>query len=253
MPSDAKLLTNKTIVVTGAAAERGIGRATCTLALAHGAKVIALDKHFQNETNSQHKSDDTYHQLQCDVSNQADCERIAHYARENGGIDGLVHCAGIAEPGTLDAITHEKFHLMMNINLWGTIQIIQAIAPVMVAKERGSIVCLSSLAAQRGGGFVGGLHYTAAKAGVLGVVRSLAREFGPKGIRVNAVAPGLIDTDMTTPFMPHDVRAELGKQAVLQRLGTAEEVAGVCIFLASDLSGYITGATIDVNGGLHIH
>ncbi len=244
------LLSDRTIVVTGAGAPRGIGQAACRMALERGARVHAVDRDAEALAALRERLPGLASAIACDVTSEDDCARVSAGA---GAADALIHCAGIAEPLALADLTRERYDRMLDVNLWGTIQIVKALAPAMAARGSGSIVCLSSLAGQRGGGFVGGLHYAAAKAGVLGFVRGLARELGPRGVRVNAVAPGLVDTDMTVPFMPADVRAQLARQAVLGRLATPEEVAGACLFLASDLAGYVTGATLDVNGGLHIH
>ncbi len=112
---------------------------------------------------------------------------------------------------------------------------------------------MSSVSAQRGGGIFGGPHYSAAKAGVLGLTRAMARELGADGIRVNAVAPGLIETDITQGKLSDTQKANIISQIPLGRLGQADDVAGICVFLASELSRYVTGAVVDVNGGMHIH
>ena len=125
--------------------------------------------------------------------------------------------------------------------------------PHMLERRRGSIACMSSVSAQRGGGIFGGPHYSAAKAGVLGLAKAMARELGPNGVRVNCVAPGLITTDITGDKLTEAMSAEIIKAIPLQRLGAASDVANVFLFLASDLSAYITGAVIDVNGGMLIH
>jgi NAD(P)-dependent dehydrogenase (short-subunit alcohol dehydrogenase family) len=219
----------------------------------HGATVIALDNNAEALAEMARNMGEPHRGIACDICSDVDCDRAAGEIVASGGADILVHCAGIAEPLGLADLTRERYDKMLDVNLWGTIQIVRSLAPQMIERGKGSIVCLSSLAAQRGGGFVGGLHYAAAKAGVLGFVRGLARELGPRGVRVNAVAPGLVDTDMTGPFMAPEQRNQLAATAPLGRLARPEEVAGACLFLASDLSSYVTGATLDVNGGLHIH
>jgi NAD(P)-dependent dehydrogenase (short-subunit alcohol dehydrogenase family) len=246
------LLPNMTIVVTGAASDRGVGRATCRLAQAEGARIIAADRDGDGLARLQDELGDAIITAKCDLTRSEDCEDLAQIAAAQDA-SGLVHCAGRAEPMGLKDLDRASYERMLDVNLWGTLQIVQALAPAMTKRGAGSIVCLSSLAGQRGGGYVGGLHYSASKAAVLGAVRSLARELGPQNIRVNAVAPGLVDTDMTAPFMSREQRAELAKQAPLGRMASADEVAGVCLFLVSRFSTYVTGATIDVNGGLHIH
>ncbi len=247
------LLSGKTILVTGAAAPRGIGRAACRLGAEHGATIIAVDRDQDGLADLKNAQPGLATTITCDLSREHECQAAADHVAALGGCDAIIHCAGIAEPMFLPELDRARYDRMLDVNLWGTLQLLKAMAPAMAARKAGSIVCLSSLAAERGGGFVGGLHYTASKAAILGVVKSLARELGPSNVRVNAVCPGLVDTDMTAPFMAADVRAQLAKQAVLGRMASADDVAGVCLFLASDLSAYVTGATIDVNGGLHIH
>ena len=129
----------------------------------------------------------------------------------------------------------------------------QAVIPHMRSRKSGSIACMSSVSAQRGGGIFGGPHYSAAKAGVLGLAKALARELGPDNIRVNCVTPGLIQTDITGGKLTDEMKADIIKGIPLGRLGTAEDVARIYLFLASDLSSYTTGAVIDVNGGMLIH
>jgi NAD(P)-dependent dehydrogenase (short-subunit alcohol dehydrogenase family) len=139
------------------------------------------------------------------------------------------------------------------VNLRGVFYLSQAFIPHMRERKQGSIACMSSVSAQRGGGIFGGPHYSAAKAGVLGLAKAMARELGPDNIRVNCVTPGMIQTDITGGKLTDELRAEIRKGIPLDRLGDAEDVAGAYLFLASDLSSYITGAVIDVNGGMLIH
>jgi NAD(P)-dependent dehydrogenase (short-subunit alcohol dehydrogenase family) len=139
------------------------------------------------------------------------------------------------------------------VSLRGTLYMSQAAIPAMRAAKSGSIVCISSVSAQRGGGIFGGPHYSAAKAGVLGLARAMAREFGADGIRVNCITPGLIETDITAGKLSDEKKVEINSTIPLARLGRADDVAGACVFLASALSAYCTGITLDVNGGMLIH
>ena len=139
------------------------------------------------------------------------------------------------------------------MNLKGVLFLSQAVMPHMRGRKAGAIACMSSVSAQRGGGILGGAHYSAAKAGVLGLARAMARELGPDNIRVNCVAPGLIQTDIIAGKISDEKRAEILTGVPLGRLGVAQDVANIFLFLASDLSAYTTGAVIDVNGGMHIH
>lgn len=129
----------------------------------------------------------------------------------------------------------------------------QAVIPNMREHKSGSIICLSSVSAQRGGGIFGGSHYSAAKAGVLGLGKAMARELGSDNIRVNSITPGLIQTDITQGKLTDEMRADIIKGIPLARLGEAKDVANACVFLASELSSYLTGITLDVNGGMLIH
>ena len=123
----------------------------------------------------------------------------------------------------------------------------------MRAQQSGSIVCISSVSAQRGGGILGGPHYSAAKAGMLGLARAMAREYGPDNIRVNCITPGLIATDINKGKIPEDKRQTILDGIPLGRIGVPQDVAGCVLFLASDLSAYCTGITLDINGGMLIH
>lgn len=129
----------------------------------------------------------------------------------------------------------------------------QAVIPTMQAARAGSIVCISSMSAQQGGGVFGGAHYCAAKAGVLGLTRAMARELGPHNIRANAISPGLILTDFSRSGSTDASKHEKAQAWPMRRAGHPTEVAGACLFLASDLASFVTGATLDVNGGAHMH
>jgi NAD(P)-dependent dehydrogenase (short-subunit alcohol dehydrogenase family) len=122
----------------------------------------------------------------------------------------------------------------------------------MRKQKKGSIICISSVSAERGGGVFGGPHYSAAKAGILGLAKAIAREVAPEGIRVNAIAPGFIDTDITHGKMTEEQRAVLVQSIPMGRIGQPIDVARACLFLASPLSEYITGEVLDVNGGMHM-
>ncbi len=170
-----------------------------------------------------------------------------------GQVDVLVNNAGISQPLKLMEIDPQNWDRVMAVNLDGVLYLSQAFIPHMRERKQGSIACMSSVSAQRGGGIFGGPHYSAAKAGVLGLAKAMARELGPDNIRVNSVTPGLIQTDITGGKLTDTMRQEILKGIPLNRLGDAEDVANVYLFLASDLSSYVTGAVIDVNGGMLIH
>ena len=248
------LLDNKTIIVTGAASPRGIGKATARALAAHGARIAILDLRREDAEAAAAELGTNHLGLACDVTDRDACVAAARATLERyGRIDGLVNNAGITQPvRTLD-ISGRDFDAIVDVNLRGTLYMSQAVLPAMKEQRGGSIVCMSSVSAQRGGGIFGGPHYSAAKAGVLGLGKAMARELGPDGIRVNSITPGLIQTDITGGKLTDEMRQEIIKGIPLSRLGTADDVAAIYLFLASDLSAYVTGAVIDVNGGMLIH
>ncbi|CAB3726892.1 3-oxoacyl-[acyl-carrier-protein] reductase FabG [Paraburkholderia phenoliruptrix] len=248
------LLENKVVIVTGAASPRGIGKATAKALAAQGAHVVILDLREEDAKAAAADLGAGHLGLACDVTDKAACVKAAKAALEPyGRIDGLVNNAGITQPvRTLD-ISAEGFDAIVDVNLRGTLYMSQAVLPAMKEQKSGSIVCMSSVSAQRGGGIFGGPHYSAAKAGVLGLARAMAREFGPDSIRVNSITPGLIQTDITGDKLTPEMRTDIIKGIPLGRLGDAADVANACLFLVSDLSTYLTGITLDVNGGMLIH
>lgn len=248
------LVENKVIIVTGAASPRGIGKATAKALAAQGATIVILDLRLEDAQAAAGDLGDEHLGLACDVTDKAACERAAQaVVARYGRIDGLINNAGITQPlRTLD-IQAGNFDAVVDVNLRGTLYMSQAVLPQMKAQHSGSIVCMSSVSAQRGGGIFGGPHYSAAKAGVLGLAKAMAREFGADSIRVNSITPGLIQTDITGDKLTPEMRADIIKGIPLARLGDAADVANACMFLVSDLSSYLTGITLDVNGGMLIH
>jgi len=139
------------------------------------------------------------------------------------------------------------------VNLLSTLNMSQAVIPHMRDRKTGKLVNMSSVSAQRGGGIFGGPHYSAAKAGVLGLTKAMARELAPDGIRSNAICPGFIATDITAGKLTNEMKAQILEGIPMGRAGEASDVAGCALFLASDLSAYVTGSEVDVNGGSLIH
>ncbi|PLL62956.1 short-chain dehydrogenase, partial [Klebsiella pneumoniae] len=185
-----------------------------------------------------------------EVQVQAAIEQIlAKYGR----VDVLVNNAGITQPLKLMDIKRANYDAVLDVSLRGTLLMSQAVIPTMRAQKSGSIVCISSVSAQRGGGIFGGPHYSAAKAGVLGLARAMARELGPDNVRVNCITPGLIQTDITAGKLTDDMTANILAGIPMNRLGDAIDIACAALFLGSDLSSYSTGITLDVNGGMLIH
>jgi NAD(P)-dependent dehydrogenase (short-subunit alcohol dehydrogenase family) len=248
------LLENKVIMVTGAASPRGIGKATAKALAAQGAHVVVIDLRKEDAEAAAADLGKEHLGLACNVTDKAACVSAARATLERyGRIDGLINNAGITQPVRTLEIGGKDFDAIVDVNLRGTLYMSQAVIPAMKEQKSGSIVCMSSVSAQRGGGIFGGPHYSAAKAGVLGLAKAMAREFGPDRIRVNSITPGLIQTDITGDKLTPDMRTEIIKGIPLGRLGDAADVANACLFLVSDLSTYLTGITLDVNGGMLIH
>jgi NAD(P)-dependent dehydrogenase (short-subunit alcohol dehydrogenase family) len=248
------LLQGKVAAISGAASARGIGRATAKLFAEHGAKVAILDLDALGAEAAAAELGPDHLGLGCDVTDPASCNAAAAAVLARyGRCDILLNNAGITQPLKVMEISAADWAKVIDVNLSGALHLSQAFIPHMRARRQGSIACMSSVSAQRGGGIFGGPHYSAAKAGVLGLAKAMARELGPDGIRVNCVTPGLIQTDITGGKLTDELRTEIRKGIPLNRLGEASDVAGAYLFLASDLSAYITGAVIDVNGGMLIH
>ena len=248
------LLGDKVCVISGAASLRGIGLATARLFARHGARVAILDLDAAAAQSAAAGLGERHAGYACDVTDPEACKVAASRVIEQfGQVDVLINNAGVTQPVKTLAITQHDLERLLRVNLNGVLYLSQAFIPHMQARRSGSIGCMSSVSAQRGGGIFGGPHYSAAKAGVLGLAKAMAREFGPDGIRVNCVTPGLIETDITGGLLTPPMREEIKRGIPLNRLGTAEDVAGIFLFLASDLSAYVTGAVIDVNGGMLIH
>ena len=247
------LLTGEVAVVTGAASQRGIGQAIARLYAEQGANVAVVDKDGQGAQRSAERLGSIHRGYRCDVARRTEVEAVfLQVAQELGPISILVNNAGITQPKRISEITEADYDAVLDVNLRGAFLCSQAVIPGMRRLGRGSIICISSVSAKRGGGIFGGPHYSAAKAGILGLTRALARELAPEGIRVNAIAPGLIDTDITQGKLSDELKAEIVRAIPMGRLGQPMDVARACLFFAGSLSEYITGEVMDVNGGMHI-
>lgn len=248
------LLADKVAVISGAASPRGIGLATARLFASQGAKVAILDLDLDASRQAAETLGSNHIGVACDVTDRERCVvAIGAVLTAFGRVDVLINNAGITQPLKLMEIDERSWDLVVDVNLRGVLHLSQAVIPHMRERGSGAIACMSSVSAQRGGGIFGGPHYSAAKAGVLGLAKNMARELGPDGIRVNCVTPGLIETDITGGKLNDEMKADIIKGIPLMRLGRTSDVAGAFLFLASELSAYITGAVIDVNGGMLIH
>jgi NAD(P)-dependent dehydrogenase (short-subunit alcohol dehydrogenase family) len=255
-----RLLEGRTAVISGAGRARGIGKATARLFIEHGARVALLD--LDEDEVRQAAVDVSGGQpvavgIRCDVTSEASCraaiDQVLQWDPSGGRVDVLVNNAGMTQKRGVAEISADDYQLVTDVVLRGTVLLSQAVIPAMRAQKSGSIVAVSSMSAQQGGGIFGGAHYCAAKAGVLGFSRALAKELGVDGIRANAVSPGLIITDFSRSNRSDEEKDASAQGCPLQRAGRPVELASACLFLASDLSSFVTGATLDVNGGAYMH
>jgi NAD(P)-dependent dehydrogenase (short-subunit alcohol dehydrogenase family) len=248
------LLQDKYVIVTGAASPRGLGKATAKLFAEHGATVAILDLDAGAAEAAAADLGEAHVGLGCDVTDKAGCEAaVARLLERWESIDVLVNNAGITQPLKIMDIEPRNYDAVLDVNLRGTLYMSQAVIPAMRQQKAGSIVNLSSVSAQRGGGIFGGPHYSAAKAGVLGLTKAMARELAPDNVRVNAICPGFIATDITAGKLTPEMNQSILAGIPMGRAGDAVDVAGCALFLASDLAAYCTGTEIDVNGGSLIH
>ena len=249
-----RLLEGRAAIVTGAASPRGLGKATARLFAEHGCRVAILDLDAQEAAQAAADIGDGHLGLACDVTSRQACDAaMAAVEDAFGQVDILVNNAGITQPLKVMEIGPDDYDAVLDANLRGTLNMSQAAIPHMRGRGAGAVVNMSSVSAQRGGGVFGGPHYSAAKAGILGLTRAMARELAPDGIRVNAICPGFIDTDITAGRLTDEMRAQIRSAIPMGRVGEASDVAGCALFLACDLSAYVTGSEVDVNGGSHIH
>ena len=248
------LLKDKVAVITGGAGANGLGFATARMMAAQGATIVILDLAQADPAGAAARLGPQHMGLVADVTDKASCQSaVDQVVAKLGRIDVLFNNAGITQPRKTLDITPADYDAVMDVSLRGMLYASQAVVPVMQKQKSGSIICTSSVSAQRGGGILGGPHYSAAKAGMLGLARAMAREYGPDHIRVNCVTPGLIATDINKGKIPEDKRQSILDGIPLGYIGSPDDVAGCVVFLASDLSGYCTGITLDVNGGMLIH
>jgi len=248
------LLENKVVLITGGAGPNGLGFATALEMAKHGARVGILDLAHAGPVEAAARLGDAHFGVIGNVTDKVAVDRaVAQVLAKFGRIDILVNNAGITQPRKTVDISAADYDAVLDVSLRGTLLCSQAVIPGMELQQSGSIICISSVSAQRGGGIFGGPHYSAAKAGVLGLARAMARELGSAGIRVNCITPGLIDTDIIKGKLSEERKVEIAETIPLGRLGYPIDIAGACVFLGSDLSAYCTGVTLDVNGGMLIH
>ena len=230
--------------------DRGIGAAAARAFYAAGYRVAVLYHSNADAAAALEKQLPGVLAVQCDVASRASCELAFRTVEQAlGRVDVLVSNAGIAQQKLFTDITPEEWQRMLDVNLSGAFHLCQLALPGMIRRKAGRILTVSSMWGQTGGSCE--VHYSAAKAGLIGLTKALAKEEGPSGITVNCVAPGVIDTDMMASFTAED-KAALAEETPVGRLGTAEEVAKLLLYLAGEDAGYITGQVFGVNGGLVI-
>lgn len=245
-----KFLQDKNAIITGGA--RGIGKAIALAFAKAGANVAILD------IGSQEAAEETVAELEslgvkgkafhCDVTDfAATKDVVTRVKKEFGSVDLLVNNAGILRDGLLITMKEEDFDAVININLKGAFNMIRHVGPVMLRQRGGKIINMASIAGLMGN--AGQANYSAAKAGMIALTKTTARELGSRGITCNAIAPGFVETDMTAS-MNEQVLTEAAKAIPLGRLARPEEIAQLAVFLAS--SDYITGEVIKIDGGLYI-
>ena len=245
-----KLLAGKVALITGAA--RGIGKAIALKYASEGADVAFTDLTIDENAEKTKAEIEAYGVRALAIaSNAANFEEshavVEQVVKEFGKLDILVNNAGITKDGLMMRMSEQQWDAVINVNLKSAFNFVHAVTPVMMRQRGGSIINMSSVVGV--GGNAGQANYSASKAGMIGLTKSIAQELGSRGVRANAVAPGFIITEMTGK-LPEDVKKQWADQIPLRRGGKPEDVADVCTFLASDLSSYVTGQVISVCGGM---
>ncbi|MDR2692093.1 MAG: 3-oxoacyl-[acyl-carrier-protein] reductase [Dysgonamonadaceae bacterium] len=245
------LLEGKTAIVTGAA--RGIGKAIAVRFAGEGCHIAFTDLAIDDNAKATEKEIAALGvKVKAYASNAADFEDthtvVNEIVKDFGRVDILVNNAGITRDGLMMRMSEQQWDSVINVNLKSAFNFIHALTPVMMKQKAGSIINMSSVVGVHGN--AGQANYSASKAGMIGLAKSIAKELGSRGIRANAIAPGFIITEMTHQ-LSDEVREEWIKQIPLRRGGKPEDVADVALFLASDLSSYVTGQVIQIDGGMN--
>ena len=246
-----KLLEGKVALITGAA--RGIGKAIALRYAAEGADIAFTDLNIDESGRATEAEIAAFGvRVKAYASNAADFAAthavVEEVVKDFGRIDVLVNNAGITKDTLMMRMTEQQWDAVLTVNLKSAFNFIHAVTPVMARQRSGSIINMSSVVGVSGN--AGQCNYSASKAGMIGLAKSIAKEMGPRGIRANCIAPGFIITDMTAA-LPEEVREAWAKQIPLRRGGTPEDVANVALFLASDLASYVSGQVIHCCGGMN--
>ncbi len=249
-------LTGKVALVTGAGSRRGIGRSIALALARQGAKVAVADMNEQGLAEVAKEIAAVTPNVVSVVMNVTDSASVKAAVDKVigswGRLDILVNNAGVTQPVKVLDMTEADWDRVVDVNMKGTFLCSKAVLPQMLKQQYGRIVNMSSVSAKRGGGVFGGAHYSAAKSGIMAFGKALSREVAPQGITINAVAPGLVATDIRGGLEPEDEQARMTLDIPRRRMAKPEEVAACVCFLASDEADYITGEEIDLNGGSHM-
>ena len=245
------LLDGKVALITGAA--RGIGKAIALKFASEGASIAFTDLVINEAAEETVAEISAYGvKVKAYASNAANFDEtqavVAEIEKEFGRIDILVNNAGITKDGLVMRMSEAQWDAVIDVNMKSAFNFLHAVVPVMARQRSGSIINMASIAGQTGN--PGQVNYSASKAGLIAMAKSVAKEMGPRGIRANAIAPGFIVSDMTNA-LPEKVREDYINSIPLHRGGTVEDIANAALFLASDMASYITGQVIAVNGGLY--
>ena len=247
-------LKDRVAIVTGGASLLGIGWATAKRFADEGARVVLLDIDAEATAQAALEIGPQHLGLACDVRDEAACQQVVQQVLEAfGRIDILVNNAGVSQSHRLMDSTQADYDLVMDVSVRGAFNMSRAVVPHMRSRQQGAIVCMGSVAAQRGGGILGGPHYSAAKGAIQTLAKAMARELAPDGIRANAIAPGMVETALLVGKIDDAGKRRVADAIPLGRLAVPADIANACLFLVSDQSAYITGVVLDVSGGLHIH
>ena len=248
MPECSVSLKGKIALVTGAA--RGIGARIAERFVEHGCFVYLADVDEERARAGAAKLGLHAAGVRVDVRERAELRAaVERIVRERGGIDVLVNNAGVLAVGPFDQTTGAAWDDLVAVNLTGVFNCVQAAVPAMRGRAGAAIINIASVSAAKGGGAMGNVWYGATKAGVVAIAKGLGRELGPEGIRVNAIAPGVLETEMVRTHLSPAMREQILARFPLGRFANTDDVARLAVFLASDASAFITGETIAVDGG----
>jgi 3-oxoacyl-[acyl-carrier protein] reductase len=241
-------LGGRVALVTGAA--RGIGAAIAQRFAAEGCQVVVGDINAEGARACAAGLGAASTGLYLDVADRKSVEgAVSETVRRYGGVDILLNNAGVLSAGPFDKVSEAEWSTLVGVNVGGLFHCVQAAVPAMEGRRHAAIINIASISAERGGGVFGNLWYAATKAAVVAITKGLGRELGPRGIRANAIAPGVIDTEMVHRLLGPELREAVLKRVPLGRLISGEDIAACAVFLASEDASGITGETVTIDGG----